>query len=190
MVPPSDARKRPRREDNAPAYAPSTWPKSSECNTSSGNPPQFWTCKGEFLRDELKQYYVERLRGFHNNLVEANGKSVRSRMGTGEPIKANGEDFEDWSSGTSDNIENTTYQRNAETQNKTRIKNNELFLEEFDKATEAGSKIKAPSGGFFKLQGDGTYVFYKNGKPLIDADDNVMVFSKDDARSIGQNKYE
>ena len=167
-----------------------SWDKKYMIPSEDGGMVETDQTVGEFLRDELKQYYVERLRGFHNNLVEANGKSVRSRMGTGEPIKANGEDFEDWSSGASDNIENTTYQRNANTQNKTRIKNNELFLEEFDKATKAGSKIKAPSGGFFKLQGDGTYVFYKNGKPLIDADDNVMVFSKDDARSIGQNKYE
>tara|TARA_R110000764_G_scaffold134213_1_gene222285 strand:+ start:8193 stop:10049 length:1857 start_codon:yes stop_codon:yes gene_type:complete len=167
-----------------------SWDKKYMVPSEDGGMVETDQTVGEFLRDELKQYYVERLRGFHNNLVEANGKSVRSRMGTGEPIKANGEDFEDWSSGASDNIENTTYQRNANTQNKTRIKNNELFLEEFDKATKAGSKIKAPSGGFFKLQGDGTYVFYKNGKPLIDADDNVMVFSKDDARSIGQNKYE
>ena len=39
---------------------------------------------GDWLRDELKAYYVERLRGLHNNLVQANGKSTISEYGTGK----------------------------------------------------------------------------------------------------------
>jgi len=39
---------------------------------------------GEWLRDELKSYYVERLRGVHNDMHKANGKSTISAYGTGE----------------------------------------------------------------------------------------------------------
>ena len=39
---------------------------------------------GEWLRDELKAYYIERLRGVHNDMHKANGKSTPSAYGTGE----------------------------------------------------------------------------------------------------------
>lgn len=40
---------------------------------------------GDYLRDELKAYYIERMRGVHNTLVKANGKSKISPFGGIEP---------------------------------------------------------------------------------------------------------
>jgi hypothetical protein len=52
-VPPSAARNSPRRSEIAPVNAPRLWPNSSDCNSASGVPPQFWTSSGLPLRCEL-----------------------------------------------------------------------------------------------------------------------------------------
>ena len=141
---------------------------------------------GQFLRDELKAYYVERLRGMHNNLVEANGKSVRSRMGTGEPINSDGEDFPNWHEGAVD-TQATSYEKNLAIQNRDRNKNNETFLAELDSGQDV---VQSPNGGFYRLQGDGTYVYFKqNGEPMTDADNVPISYTKEQVQNLGIDKY-
>ena len=141
---------------------------------------------GEYLRDELKEYYIERLRGMHNNLVEANGKSVRSKIGTGEPVNADGEDFPTWHEGTTD-TQQTSYEKNLAIQNRDRKKNNETFLAELNSGQDV---VQSPNGGFYRKQSDGTYVYYRaNGTPMTDADNAPIVYTKEQAEQLGIDKY-
>jgi len=117
---------------------------------------------GEWLRDELKAYYVERLRGVHNDMHKANGKSTPSAYGTGEyDLNYNNK-----------NPQNST--SSAERIAAKKKKDQELAKANWDVAIKEGKDnipdYRNPNSTWVKRD-DGTY--YKqlsNGNYVIDPD--------------------
>lgn len=117
---------------------------------------------GEWLRDELKSYYVERLRGVHNDMHKANGKSTISAYGTGEyDLNYNNK-----------NPQNST--SSAERIAAKKKKDQELAKANWDVAIKEGKDnipdYRNPNSTWVKRD-DGTY--YKqlsNGNYVIDPD--------------------
>ena len=144
---------------------------------------------GQFLRDELKAYYVERLRGFHNNLVQANGKSVRSKMGTGEPINADGEDFPNWWEGADEeNMKQTTLMRNDQYMEQQKNKDIKEVYANIDQVEADGSgKIYVPGGkgAYYEKQGDRYVLIHSNGIPdgKTGKDDDPTYYSVQDVKN-------
>ena len=50
--------------------------------------------------------------------------------------------------------------------------------------------VVSPNGGFYRMQADGTYVYYRaNGTPMTDADNAPIVYTKEQVQQLGIDKY-
>jgi hypothetical protein len=132
---------------------------------------------GEWLRDELKAYYVERLRGFHNNLVKANGKSTISEYGTGNYD----ENYNEKSNKPLSAAERLRQQK---------IKDQELQIKNYQESFTPNTQIvdiPGRSKAQFRMTADGNYHYYVNGKlqtqPIEGQGDQPIVFTYEQARN-------
>ena len=130
---------------------------------------------GEWLRGELKLYYVERLRGLHNNLVQANGKSTMSEYGTGNYDK----DY---------NNKSDAPLSAGERLNKQKLKDQELALKNYQNSFTPGTKIIDIPGrnkAQFRMNANGDYHYYVNNvlatQPVEGKGEQPVVFTYDQA---------
>lgn len=130
---------------------------------------------GDWLRNELKAYYVERLRGLHNNLVQANGKSTMSEYGTGNYDK----DYNNQSNAPLSAGERLRQQK---------LKDQELSIKNYQNSFTPGTKIIDVPGrtkAQFRMTADGNYHYYVNGvlqtQPVEGEGQQPVVFTYDQA---------